>query len=167
MLREGLLMIYVTATVAMSVAHSTDDMPLLVQYQSGVKQGVIMTDEMIEEEEYYDSLETLALCVEAEAGNQGLLGKQLVADVILNRVDSPYFPNDINSVISEKGQFDVWSSGAMNRIIEPSEETLEAVRLELENRTNNKILYFKTGGYHAGHAPILQHGAHYFSGRRS
>lgn len=41
----------------------------------------------IEEEEYWDSLELLAICVEAEAGNQGLQGKRLVADVILNRAE--------------------------------------------------------------------------------
>lgn len=41
----------------------------------------------IEEEEYWDGLELLAICVEAEAGNQGLQGKRLVADVILNRAE--------------------------------------------------------------------------------
>ena len=39
------------------------------------------------EEIYYDSLELLAVCVEAEAGNQSLEGKKMVVDVILNRVD--------------------------------------------------------------------------------
>ena len=41
--------------------------------------------EDLEEEEYFDALEELAICVEAEAGNQGLLGKRMVVDVILNR----------------------------------------------------------------------------------
>ena len=38
-------------------------------------------------------LDLFARCVESEAGNQGLYGKQLVADVILNRVNSPNFPD--------------------------------------------------------------------------
>lgn len=41
----------------------------------------------ISEEIYYDSLEYLACLVEAEAGNQDELGKRLVVDVVLNRVD--------------------------------------------------------------------------------
>ena len=35
-----------------------------------------------------DEYELFAKCVEAEAGTEGLLGKQYVVDVILNRVDS-------------------------------------------------------------------------------
>ena len=49
----------------------------------------------------YDSIDLLAKCVEAEAGNQGLYGKQLVVDVILNRVDSDSFPNTIEEVIKQ------------------------------------------------------------------
>jgi spore germination cell wall hydrolase CwlJ-like protein len=52
------------------------------------------TPETLALEDYYDQLELLALCVEAEAGNQDQMGKRLVVDVILNRVDSPNYPND-------------------------------------------------------------------------
>ena len=54
-------------------------------------QNYEMTTEDLAEEEYFDSLELLALCVEAEAGNQGLIGKKYVCDVILNRVDDEDF----------------------------------------------------------------------------
>lgn len=40
----------------------------------------------------------LAQLVEAEAGTQGFYGKQLVADVVLNRVDSDIFPDTIHGV---------------------------------------------------------------------
>ena len=45
---------------------------------------IVDTPAEIEEEMYYDSLEMLAICVEAEAGNQSMEGKRLVAAVILN-----------------------------------------------------------------------------------
>ena len=125
-------------------------------------QAVEMTPEQLAEEEYYDSLETLAICVEAEAGNQDLLGKKLVVDVILNRVDSEDFPDDINSVISDKNQFSSYTDGGMARVWEPSEETFQAVREELENRTDSNILYFTAGCYNQYCVPAYQHGAHYF-----
>ena len=44
----------------------------------------------------YDNL----LClVEAEAGGEDLMGKMLVANVVLNRVKDKRFPNSINEVI--------------------------------------------------------------------
>ena len=59
----------------------------------------------ISEEIYYDSLEYLACLVEAEAGNQDELGKRLVVDVVLNRLDSNEFPDNIYDVINQKNQF--------------------------------------------------------------
>lgn len=121
-----------------------------------------MTPEDIAEEEFWDSLETLAICVEAEAGTEDLMGKRLVVDVILNRVDSDKFPNDINSVIADKNQFSSYTNGAMERIVEPSEETFEAVRLELEQRTDSGILYFTANGYNPSCNPAYKYGDHYF-----
>lgn len=64
-----------------------------------------MTPDDIEEEMKMDELELMAICVEAEAGNQDLIGKRMVADVILNRVDDPDFPDSITEVISQKYAF--------------------------------------------------------------
>ena len=66
-----------------------------------------------------EATEILAKCVESEAGNQGLMGKRFVVDVILNRIDSEIFPDDALAVISQRGQFSVWSSGKIHRT-EPS-----------------------------------------------
>lgn len=120
------------------------------------------TEAELQEQEYFDSLEMLAICVEAEAGNQDLMGKRLVVDVILNRVDSDKFPDDILSVISQTNQFSSYSDGHMDRIYEPSEETFKAVRMELENRTDDKILFFTEGDYNPYCTPAYQHGDHYF-----
>ena len=121
-----------------------------------------LTEEQIAEEMYFDSLELLATCVEAEAANQGLEGKRLVADVILNRVDSPEFPNSITEVITQPYHFTSYWDGAMDRAV-PTEETFEAVRLELEHRSNTEILYFTAGEWPQYGTPWKQVGDHYFS----
>lgn len=108
---------------------------------------------------FLEEFDLLAKCVEAEAGNQDQLGKRLVVDVILNRVDSMDFPDDIISVINQPGQFSV--VGYLDQV-KPSEDTINAVKLELERRTDTVILYFRTGGYHSFCTPDYQHGAHYF-----
>lgn len=119
------------------------------------------TEEITEEHTViYDSIDMLARCVEAEAGNQGLLGKRLVVDVILNRVDDPRFPNDVASVISAKGQFSVYPYMMNHAIV--TEETLEAITLELERRTDNRILYFNTRHFKKWYTAAYQCGDHFF-----
>ena len=108
----------------------------------------------------YDSLEMLAKCVQAEAGNQGLLGKRLVVDVILNRVDSDRFPNTIEGVISQRGQFAVYP-GMMSKA-SPDDETYQAICMELSNRTDSDILFFSAHKYNSCCTPAYQHGDHYF-----
>lgn len=120
------------------------------------------TEEEMQTELYDDSLELLAICVEAEAGNQDLMGKRLVVDVILNRVDSEKFPNDITSVITQDYQFSSYTDGNMDKVWEPSEETFEAVRMELEERTNSEVLFFTEGRYNPYCEPLFKHGDHYF-----
>lgn len=85
----------------------------------------------------------LARCVEAEAGNQCAVGKRLVCDVILNRVNSARFPDTISDVIYQKGQFGVVYNGAIDAV-QPSEITLQIVEEELQNRTDSGVLFFNT-----------------------
>ncbi len=122
-----------------------------------------MTDEELAEEAYYDSLELLALCVEAEAGNQSLEGKRLVVDVILNRVDDPDWPDNIVDVISDPYEFSTFWDGAIDRVWEPSGETFQAERMELEERSWPEVYYFTAGGYSKYGTPWKQVGDHYFS----
>ena len=130
-------------------AHAAGDMP---------------TKEEIAEEEYWDSLELLAVCVEAEAGNQGLDGKRMVVDVILNRVDDPDWPDTIEGVISQPVHFSSYWDGSMDNV-SVSDETFEAVRMELEKRSWPGIYYFTAGSYGAYGTPWKKVGDHYFSGK--
>ena len=114
------------------------------------------------EEEPDKELVIFANAVEAEAGNQGETGKRLVADVILNRVDDPDFPDTIEGVISQKYQFESFWDGGMEKW-QPTEETIEICREELEDRTDYKVLFFTAGEYNPYGTPAFIHGDHYFS----
>lgn len=132
------------------------------------------TPEEREEELYYDSLELLATLVYVEAGNQDMQGKRYVVDVVLNRVDSVDFPDNITDVIFQENAFSTVSSGAFEKAlcgdmfvndmeIAAYEESLTAVRLELEQRTDDDILYFTADGYSRYGTPAYRYGGHYFS----
>lgn len=122
-----------------------------------------MTQEELECEKYYDNLELLAILTEAEAGNQGLIGKRMVVDVVLNRVDHPDWPNSIAEVILEPNQFSSYWDGGVDRVVEPSEETYLAVRMELQERSYPSIYYFTAGKYGNYGTPWRKVGDHYFS----
>ena len=144
----------------MSHTKASEKITILPNEISKVEEPLDIEEEM-ENEEFCDSLEILACCVEAEAGNQDLLGKRLVADVILNRVDSPRFPNTIEEVVSQKYHFTTFWDGTMSRIV-PSEETFKAVQMELDERTDSEILFFTAGDYNTYCVPAYRHGDHYF-----
>lgn len=90
--------------------------------------------------------ENLLRLVEAEAGGEDLIGKMLVANVVLNRVEDSHFPDTINEVIfqSNKGvtQFSPISDGRFYTV-KISTETIEAVNLVLQGEDNSQgALYF-------------------------
>lgn len=116
------------------------------------------------EDEYYETLELMARCVEAEAGNQGLEGKRMVVDVILNRVDhpAPYFPDTVRGVITQENAFSTYWNGAMDKVV-PTEETWDAINMELKERSYPSILYFSCEGYLPYGTPWRKVGGHYFS----
>lgn len=124
-----------------------------------------VSEEDLKEEMYYDSLELLAVCVEAEAGNQSLDGKRMVADVILNRVDHPDWPDSITEVITDPYEFASYWNGGMDGVWEPSEETFRAVQMELENRSWPGLYYFTSDGWPEYGTPWKKVGDHYFSGK--
>lgn len=121
------------------------------------------TEEQIEEQERLGEMELLSQIVQAEAGNQDLTGKRLVADVILNRVDSPLYPNSIEEVIFQEGQFQPVSNGTFwNAAWDISDESFQAAWMEMNGpRLDNQILYFAT--WQANGVGHWKHGGHWFS----
>lgn len=107
-----------------------------------------------------NEIQVAAQVIEAEAGNQDLIGKCLVMDVILNRVDSPNFPNDLISVVNQRGQFQVMRNGAYNRAAgRVSPESYQAVMMECDARGNRGVLYFSRGKqrYASNHFKYMDH----------
>lgn len=82
--------------------------------------------------------------MQAEAGNQDLDGCRLVADVVLNRVADPQFPNTIEQVIYAPGQFSVVHNGALAKAKgNVSQNVKAAVDMELSQaRLSTEYLYF-------------------------
>lgn len=111
-----------------------------------------------------ETIDYFAKCVYCEAGNQDELGKRLVIDVILNRLDQ-FDYSSIEDVINAPGQFDVVANGSIKSKGIATDEIKKLIISEIKNRTNTQVLYFKTKSYHSFATPILQHGDHYFSGR--
>jgi N-acetylmuramoyl-L-alanine amidase len=106
----------------------------------------------------------IAWCMMGEAEGESELGKRLVIDVILNRIDSPKFANTAHDVIYAKGQFVAMLTSRKDRCKDKvTEEMMQLVREEIESRTNDKVLYFRTKHYHKWGTPELQVGCHYFS----
>lgn len=65
------------------------------------------------------NIDLLARLVRAEAQGEPYAGQVAVAAVIINRVRSPLFPDDVYSIVYQPGQFETVSSGRIN---EPAEE---------------------------------------------
>lgn len=94
--------------------------------------------------------EILCRIVQAEAGGEDLLGKQMVADVIINRVQSKKFPNSVQGVVFQgsggKVQFSPVSDGRYYSVT-ISAETRKAVKLALDGEdTTGGALYFINAG---------------------
>lgn len=115
------------------------EMPIM-----GGMESYVMSEEDIAEENRLGDMELLAQLVQAEAGNQDLIGRRLVADVVLNRVDSTKYPDTIEEVIFQDTHFSVILDGAFDRAAwEMSEKSFEAVKLECEGeRMNTEVLFF-------------------------
>ena len=106
-------------------------------------------------ETYYDSEDVywLSRIIYAESGNQPLAGQIGVGAVVLNRVESPLFPDTVYDVIFDRScgvQFSPVESGAI--YMQPDGEAVIAAYLSLEGyNTVGESLYFVNpeigGGY--------------------
>ena len=108
--------------------------------------------ELVEQSLAYDltdeELEVLLRIVEAEAGSEDEEGRLLVANVILNRVESDKFPSTITDVVFQREngvtQFSPVSSGRYYKV-KVSEETIVAVSRALKGEDISQgALYFSS-----------------------
>lgn len=106
-----------------------------------------------------EDVELIAKTVQAEAGNQDFTGKRMVAAVILNRVESQTFPDDVEGVLSQEHQF---STFRYLNSVKATDEDVLAVQMEIISRSDAEIMFFRTGRFGAGSA-VAKVGDHYFS----
>lgn len=90
--------------------------------------AVEAAEESQEKTYHFDTVETemLAKIAMAEAGIESTEGKALVINVVLNRVADDSFPDSIEEVIYQKGQFSTVTFGLLQSA-EPDEECWDAV----------------------------------------
>ncbi len=86
--------------------------------------------------------ECLLRIVQAEAGDEPVEGKILVANVVLNRVLSQGFPNTVTGVVFQEKQFSPVRNGSYYRV-KVSDATIRAVNRALEGEDYSQgALYF-------------------------
>lgn len=93
-----------------------------------------------------NAYDVLCRIVQAEAGGEDMLGKQMVADVIINRVESSKFPNSVEGVVFQGTQFSPVRDGRYYSV-NVTKETREAVDRALVGKdSTDGALYFVNAG---------------------
>ena len=107
-------------------------------------------------------IDLIALVTMAEAEGESELGKRLVIDTVLNRMDHSYWPDSAHGVIYQKSQFTSMWNGRVNRC-HVRDDIVELVKEELVSRTNDEVVFFRTSHYSKYGQPLFREGNHYFS----
>ena len=129
--------------------------------ESATKEGEKKAQQKKEEiEARKNAEELLASIIFCEAGNQPYKGQVAVGAVILNRVQSSSYPNTIEAVIYQKGQFGPARTGWLDRV--RSSKSYSSTALKAAQDALNGVdpvegcLYFGCG------SKGIKIGAHYF-----
>lgn len=134
---------------------------------------------LVEQKHLYEledaELDVLLRIVEAEAGSEDEEGKLLVANVVLNRLNSEKFPKTVTEVVFQQSngvtQFSPVSNGSYYKV-QVSEETVRAVERALGGEDISEgALYFaarkyadseKMKWFDSNLTFLFQHGGHEF-----
>ena len=101
--------------------------------------------------------------VSAESRGESPEAQYTVACVILNRMESSIFPDSLEEVVRQSGQFTCVGNGVINNV--PITESVEqAVAKALDNNTvDENVLWFRSEHYHSFHNQAFRIGELYFS----
>lgn len=109
---------------------------------------------------HQQELELLASIIFCEAGNQPYVGQVAVGAVVMNRVESGLFPDSIEEVVYQSGQFVPAGTGWLDQVRNAGSYTDAAMQAAKDAFAGTDpvegCLYFDQGGYG------MQIGAHYF-----
>lgn len=109
-----------------------------------------------------DDMELIALITMAEAEGESERGKRLVISTILNRLDSEYFPDSVEEVIYQPGQFSSVWNGRIDKCHVQS-DIYQLVKEEIKFRTDDEVIFFHADKYSNYGVPMFREGDHYFS----
>lgn len=109
-----------------------------------------------------EEIRLIALVTMGEAEGEPEEGQRLVIDTILNRKDSPHFPDTIHDVIYQKNQFSCMWDSRIDRCY-VKDELVDLVKQELINRYDSEVVFFRTLHYSQYGSPKFKVGNHYFS----
>lgn len=123
----------------------------------------------------HEDKQILYKIVEAEAGNEDRIGKILVANVILNRLEDEQFPDTIEEVVYQRNgdvvQFSPVANGSFESAV-PDDDTIEAVDAALTGEDYSQgALFFaarlyaddnKMRWFDENLEKVLEHGGHEF-----
>ena len=111
-----------------------DNVTVSIDTLTPVSEGAGISDE---------EFEALCSIVQCEASSEDVRGRELVANVILNRVADPNYPNNIIDVITSPGQFDPVTNGAF-MYVPISQTTKQAVMNVLNGVDSSQgAIYFQ------------------------
>lgn len=117
-----------------------------------------------------EEFELLTRLVTAEAENQSFKAQYYVACVVMNRVESEYFPDSITEVVWQKEPSRQFSSMWNGRYdsCETTESCYEAVKYLLENGNElpDDVLYFTSCGYLLNTKPYAKVMDMYYSSQK-
>ena len=98
--------------------------------------------ESVDITDYDEDLRILAAAIHGEGRGEPYEGQVAIGAVILNRVDSPNFPNSIAEVVYQRGAFDAVRDGQIT--LEPNETAYRAAQDALNgwDPTNGALYYW-------------------------
>lgn len=110
--------------------------------------------------------DALAQMIMAEARGESFEVQYYIACTVLNRADSPLFPNTVAGVIYQTQPIQFYGAWTSERY-EPTDGVLEAIQMALEeNRTPSDLFYFTSEGWLFGTKPWMQVERMWFSRQR-
>lgn len=134
-----------------------------------LEQSILQVD--LETEEWYGTdrkltdfeWDALSQMIMAEARGESYEVQYYIACVVLNRVDSPLFPNTVAGVIYQTKPVQFYGAWSKERY-EPTDTVLEAIQTALEeNWTPSDLFYFTSEGWLSGTEPWMKIGSMWFS----
>ena len=114
-----------------------------VGIQDNVEQCMVNVPHREVREFSYDDAQLLMRIAQAEAGNQGIKGMELVMAVVLNRTASEEFPDSIEEVIFQEKQFQPVTDGRFDTVTISTEAHLALAYIEAGAALDEDIVAFE------------------------